>query len=276
MQVIENLVDFQRSSSQRVAFVPTMGALHEGHFALIEKAMTFSDSVLVSVFVNPLQFEDPTDLEKYPRSPEKDIEFARRAGATAIWFPKAKEIFPEDVEIISAEHLGDLYEGASRPSHFSGMLTVVSRLFELVKPSWAVFGEKDYQQLFLVKKMVAERKLPISIIAVETVRDSDGLAISSRNARLSEEDRSIALVISQALQAAVRERNLSDARNSLIRILESEPRFRLDYAVVIDEETFLEAVENTLHRRALVAGWVNGVRLIDNMPMEKSAEIAVE
>jgi pantoate--beta-alanine ligase len=253
-----------------------MGALHEGHFALIEKAMTFSDSVLVSVFVNPLQFEDPTDLEKYPRSPEKDIEFARRAGATAIWFPKAKEIFPEDVEIISAEHLGDLYEGASRPSHFSGMLTVVSRLFELVKPSWAVFGEKDYQQLFLVKKMVAERKLPISIIAVETVRDSDGLAISSRNARLSEEDRSIALVISQALQAAVRERNLSDARNSLIRILESEPRFRLDYAVVIDEETFLEAVENTLHRRALVAGWVNGVRLIDNMPMEKSAEIAVE
>ncbi len=237
--------------------VPTMGALHKGHQALIKRARELDKEVVVSIFVNPLQFTDAADLEKYPRTPEADIQIATLAGATEVWFPNYDEIYPSNPTQISAGSVGDLYEGASRPGHFAGVLTVVNRLFEIVKPSAAVFGEKDFQQLWLIKNHFKK----IEIVAVPTVREFDGLAMSSRNIRLTESDRAAALVISKALKEPTRMRE----------ILATEPAFKLDYADVIDEKTFQLASATTQNKRAIIAGWVNGVRLLDNEVVESNS-----
>ncbi len=234
-------------------FVPTMGALHAGHAALISAARKRSNQVIVSVFVNPLQFNDPEDLKKYPRTPDRDREIAIAAGATEVWFPEYEEIYPNNPELIEAGLVGDLFEGASRPGHFSGMLTVVKRLFDLVQPDFAVFGEKDFQQLFLIKEMVAKYKLPIEIFAHPIVREADGLAMSSRNVRLTPEERQKALIIYKALNAG---------RENLRAVLDSEPAWKTDYATVINPENFKEEI--SAKQRAIVAGWIGGVRLIDN------------
>ena len=270
MLVINDLKQSLRVLARPLCFVPTMGALHPGHAALIAKAREVSSSVLVSDFVNPLQFEDQGDLQNYPRTPERDAAVAQAAGANAIWFPKIEEIYPphgSTVETISAGPLGDLYEGATRTGHFSGVLTVVHRLFSLVQPEWAVFGEKDFQQLFLIRQMVKSRNMPISILMAATIRDSDGLALSSRNVQLSPADRRAALVIFRALKSASQAKSLLAMESALRSALESEPNFTLDYYVIIDQETFEKAQESTPQKRALVAGWINGVRLLDNMEM---------
>jgi len=243
------------------AFVPTMGALHAGHASLIKKAREYSDAVVVSIFINPLQFENKDDLAKYPRTPEFDIELASQAGATHLWLPTVEEIYPGEVQKISAGALGDIYEGVKRPGHFDGVLTVVNRLFELVKPQWAIFGEKDFQQLTLIKSM----KLDVEIIAAPTIRGADGLALSSRNVRLS--DSHAALVIYRALLAASNEKDLDAARTAMRNVLAKEDAFTLDYAEIINESNFEKAVQSDGSKRAIIAGWVNGIRLIDNMPM---------
>jgi len=243
------------------AFVPTMGALHAGHASLIKKAREYSDRVVVSIFINPLQFENKDDLAKYPRTPEFDIELAASAGATHLWLPPVDEIYPGEVMKISAGALGDIYEGVKRPGHFDGVLTVVNRLFELVKPTWAIFGEKDFQQLTLIKSM----KSGVQIIGAPTVRDADGLALSSRNVRVS--DRNAASVIFRALKAAAKEKNIDVARSVMADVLGSEQSFTLDYAEIINENNFERAQQSDTNRRAIIAGWVNGIRLIDNMPM---------
>lgn len=235
-------------------FVPTMGALHAGHAALISAARKRTDNVIVSVFVNPLQFNDPEDLKKYPRTPERDREIAMEAGATEVWLPEYSEIYPSEPERIEAGPVGELFEGASRPGHFSGMLTVVKRLFDLVRPDFAVFGEKDFQQLFLIKEMVKKYNLPIEIVAHPIVRESDGLAMSSRNVRLSPEDRKRALIVYKALNSG---------RENLKAVLDSEPAWKTDYATVINPDNFKEEI--SARQRAIVAGWIGGVRLIDNM-----------
>ena len=237
--------------------VPTMGALHKGHQALIKRARELDKEVVVSIFVNPLQFTDAADLEKYPRTPETDIQIATLAGATEVWFPNYEEIYPNEPVQISAGAVGDLYEGASRPGHFAGVLTVVNRLFEIVKPSAAVFGEKDFQQLWLIKNHFKR----IEIAAVPTVREFDGLALSSRNVRLTESDRAAALIISKALKEPTR----------MHEILATEPAFKLDYAEIIDEKTFQLASATTQNKRAIIAGWVNGVRLLDNAVVESNS-----
>ena len=237
--------------------VPTMGALHKGHQALIKRARELDKEVVVSIFVNPLQFTDAADLEKYPRTPETDIQIATLAGATEVWFPNYEEIYPNEPVQISAGAVGDLYEGASRPGHFAGVLTVVNRLFEIVKPSAAVFGEKDFQQLWLVKNHFRK----IEIAAVPTVREFDGLALSSRNIRLTESDRAAALIVSKALKEP----------NRMHEILATEPAFKLDYAEIIDEKTFQLASATTQNKRAIIAGWVNGVRLLDNEVVETNS-----
>ena len=237
--------------------VPTMGALHKGHQALIKRARELDKEVVVSIFVNPLQFSDAADLEKYPRTPETDIQIATLAGATQVWFPTYEEIYPNDPIQISAGAVGDLYEGATRPGHFAGVLTVVNRLFEIVKPSAAVFGEKDFQQLWLVKRHFKK----IEIVSVPTVREFDGLALSSRNVRLTESDRAAASIISKALQEP----------NRMHEILATEPAFKLDYAEIIDEKTFQLASATTQNKRAIIAGWVNGVRLLDNAVVESNS-----
>jgi len=253
--------------SNQKAFVPTMGALHDGHLSLIQIAKQYSSDVVVSVFVNPLQFESPTDLENYPRDVEGDTLKAQSAGATEIWTPTTAEIYPDEVSPISAGVIGELYEGANRNGHFDGVLTVVDRLFKHVQPTWAIFGEKDFQQLFIIRKWVKEMKLPIEVIAAPIIRDLDGLALSSRNVRLNKEDRKVALVISRALRQATHERSVETARDRLHDVLSSEPNFTVDYAEIINEESFAPAT-GSKRARALVAGWVNGVRLLDNMQMQ--------
>ena len=239
--------------------VPTMGALHVGHQSLIEIAKTKGKNVLVSIFVNPLQFENKDDLNNYPKTLEQDIKFAESAGATAVFIPDESTIYPGEIERISAGEIGDLYEGASRPSHFTGVLTVVKRLFDLVKPKSAVFGEKDFQQLFLIKQMINQLELPIEIISAPTIREKNGLAISSRNIRLDKSGKKTSEVIYKALTMPTIEQMKSEILN--------EPGFKLDYLEIIDEATFQKAEPDTQNKRVIIAGWVNDLRLIDNMPM---------
>ena len=237
--------------------VPTMGALHKGHQALIKRARELDKEVVVSIFVNPLQFTEAADLEKYPRTPEADIQIATLAGATEVWFPTYEEIYPNEPVQIAAGPIGELYEGASRPGHFAGVLTVVNRLFEIVKPKAAVFGEKDFQQLWLIKNHFKK----MEIISVPTIREFDGLALSSRNVRLTENDRNAALIISRALKEPAR----------MAEILATEPEFKLDYADIIDEQTFQLASDTTKNKRAIIAGWVNDIRLLDNAVVDTNS-----
>ena len=239
------------------AFVPTMGALHAGHGSLFSIAGQYSDSVVASIFVNPLQFENKDDLAKYPRTPERDIELAEKFGVTHLWLPRYEEIYPDGFTKLTAGSIGDLYEGASRPGHFDGVVTVVRCLFDLLRPKVAIFGEKDFQQLTLIREIAGE----VEIIAAPIIREVDGLAMSSRNVRLSAEGRIAARVISKALRE-------SDSQESLREILASEPEFTIDYADYIDEKTFSAPTNSTLSTRAIVAGWINGIRLLDNMAVK--------
>ena len=257
IEVIKSVDDLARQKWD--VLVPTMGALHVGHQSLIKIAKTKGEKVLVSIFVNPLQFESNDDLVNYPKTLEQDINIAEAAGATAIFVPNEQTIYPGKIEKISAGEIGNIFEGASRPEHFTGVLTVVKRLFDLVKPKAAVFGEKDFQQLFLINQMVAKLKLPIEIISVPTIREKNGLAISSRNIRLDKNGEKIAEVIYRALSQPTIEQMRSE--------ISKEPGFKLDYLEVIDETTFEMATPDTKNKRAIIAGWVNQLRLIDNIPM---------
>jgi pantoate--beta-alanine ligase len=252
MKVVTNA----RELPSACAFVPTMGALHAGHASLFTLAKEYSDDVVASIFVNPLQFESKEDLAKYPRTPELDIEIAAASGVTHLWLPQQSEIYPDGFSKVSAGPIGDIYEGKSRPGHFDGVLTVVRRLFDLVRPKVAIFGEKDFQQLQLIKTIAGD----IEIVTAPTIRENDGLAMSSRNVRLTPEDRTAAQIIYRALSESTTEAQLR-------AILASEPALTVDYADFIDEKTFAHAQSDTENVRALVAGWINGVRLIDNMPM---------
>lgn len=249
------------------AFVPTMGALHAGHASLFKLAREKSDFVVASIFVNPLQFENSDDLAKYPSTPERDIEIAADAGVTHLWLPKYEEIYPEGVPRLSAGSLGDIYEGANRAGHFDGVVTVVARLFELVRPKIAIFGEKDFQQLTLIKKLVKDLNLNLEILSAPTIREADGLAMSSRNVRLDATAREEAQVLFRALSGAAQSRDLGSALTALQSAAKSQPRFELDYAEIVDANDFSKAVESTENKRAIIAGWLNGVRLIDNMQM---------
>jgi pantoate--beta-alanine ligase len=236
--------------------VPTMGALHAGHQSLIKLAKGYGQNIVVSIFVNPLQFENKADLNTYPKTIEADIQMAEDAGALAVFAPSEKEIYPGEIEKIDAGSVGNIYEGATRSGHFSGVLTVVKRLFDLVMPKYAVFGEKDFQQLFLIKEMVRKLQMPVKIISAPTIRDVNNLALSSRNIRLTESEKQVAHVIYKALSTE----NLQQAK----AIIEAQPLFKLDYLNLIDEKTFADAQPLTENKRLIIAGWVNQVRLIDN------------
>jgi pantoate--beta-alanine ligase len=256
-------------SSNDIAFVPTMGALHDGHISLIKQARTLTKNVVVSIFINPLQFENSKDLEEYPRDLEADSKKALAAGATRIWAPTVDEIYPENLKVngevkkISAGEIGNKFEGITRQGHFDGVLTVINQLFKHVDPRWAVFGEKDFQQLHIVKNWVSKSHIPVEIVTGGTIRDADGLALSSRNTLLTPEGRKAALVVSRALR--------SGSKEAMREILAGEPAFSLDYAEVIDPLTFEIADSTTLNPRAIIAGWIDGVRLLDNMGMAVSS-----
>ncbi len=266
---IRDAVRAHRADGRTVALVPTMGALHDGHLALVRRAREIADVVVVSIFVNPLQFGAGEDLDQYPRTLDADLAALGREGVGLVFAPSPAEMYPNgEVETrVTAGHVGTLYEGASRPGHFDGVLTVVSKLFHIVQPDHAVFGQKDAQQVFLVKRMVRDLDLPVGIEVVPTVREPDGLALSSRNRYLDAEQRRIALVLSEALAAAD-----SAAADGLDEVLaEAAGAFgdhdgiELDYLVVVDPDTFLPVVEGAAGPACvLVAARVGSTRLIDN------------
>lgn len=254
-----------------LALVPTMGALHAGHERLMTVALSMADIVIASIFVNPIQFNDPTDLAKYPRSLDIDIEICTRQGIDAIFAPSFDEVYPANsVKLISAGRLGSLYEGEYRPGHFDGVLTVVDRLFRLVSPHIAVFGEKDIQQLVLIRQMSVERHPDIKILSVPTVRDPDGLALSSRNVRLTETERVLAarLYESLCLIKTHYQSGIVDARRLELfgrDFLNQFSEVSLDYLVCVNSQ-YLDAIEFvTSSACVILAATIGNVRLIDNI-----------
>ncbi|CAN5362997.1 pantoate--beta-alanine ligase [soil metagenome] len=254
-----------------VGFVPTMGALHEGHLALVAAARARSEVVVLSIFVNPMHFGPGEDYDGYPRAEGRDLELAAQAGVDVVFRPVTSDIYPPNqpgMVTVSAGPLGTVLEGAARPGHFDGVLTVVAKLFNLIRPDQAWFGQKDAQQLALVKRMVTDLRFPVEIHACPTVRAPDGLAISSRNAYLSSEERVRATVLHRALLAgrAALERGTGAgaAESAMAALVSSEPGVTLDYARVVDPVTFGAPQHGG---PALVAGavQVGATRLIDNL-----------
>jgi pantoate--beta-alanine ligase len=260
-----------RSAGQRVGLVPTMGALHEGHFSLVRIARANSEFVAVSIFVNPLQFGPTEDLAKYPRPFEHDQEMLAREGVDLIFAPTAGEMYPiPAVAYVNVENLSGRLDGSSRPGHFRGVTTVVSKLFHIVEPDIAVFGQKDAAQLAIIKRMVRDLNFPVEILAGPIIREEDGLAMSSRNAYLDPPQRRQSLVLSRALKR-VRElfKQGERAAARLIaggrEVFSQEPGARLDYFSVVDPES-LEPVEEIREETLVaVAAYVGPTRLIDNI-----------
>ena len=250
---------------KKIAFVPTMGALHQGHISLVKEAKSLADQVVMSIFVNPTQFESVEDLAKYPRTLDADIQLAEAAGVDLLWTPDVSEIYPDKYKLIDAGELGRIYEGHSRAGHFDGVLTVVNRLFEIVKPDYAIFGEKDFQQLFLIKEFSKRAHPGIEIISGKTIREDSGLALSSRNVRLSPEEKNSALVISRALEIGSKQQSYAEIKSSVLAELATEIDFKLDYFAIVNPKSLLEVDQSHIGPvQLLLAGWVGSVRLIDN------------
>lgn len=264
-----------RRAGDRIGFVPTMGSLHEGHLALVRRARELADRTVVSVFVNPTQFGPGEDFDSYPRDPERDAALLAEEGVDLLFLPGIETIYP-DGAVTRVRLDGPPAEGleaAHRSGHFEGVATVVTLLFELVRPDLAVFGEKDAQQLAVVRRLVRDLHLPIEIVSHATVRETDGLAMSSRNAYLSPEGRRAATVLHRALSAAreaieAGERESEKIRRRMREVLASEPSAEVDYAEVVDADTF-RPVESLSGRVVLpLAVRVGKTRLIDNIHLE--------
>jgi pantoate--beta-alanine ligase len=263
-----------RAEGRTVGLVPTMGALHGGHVSLLRRARAERDLVVMSLFVNPLQFGDPGDLAAYPGDEDADLVVAEREGADVVFAPSIEEMIPpgpvETRITVDPGALGERLEGASRPGHFRGVATVVAKLFHSVGPCAAYFGEKDAQQLAVIRRMVRDLSFPVELVACPTVREPDGLAMSSRNGRLTPEQREAAPCLFLALsEAAAAARGGERDATTLVAIMAREvgatAQARLDYAAVVDEETFEEVRTIERPARALVAARFGDVRLIDNL-----------
>ncbi|ECG1030588.1 pantoate--beta-alanine ligase [Salmonella enterica subsp. salamae] len=260
-----------RHEGKRVALVPTMGNLHDGHMTLVEEAKTRADVVVVSIFVNPMQFDRAEDLARYPRTLQEDCEKLNKRKVDLVFAPSATEIYPQGLEsqtFVDVPGLSTMLEGASRPGHFRGVSTIVSKLFNLIQPDIACFGEKDFQQLALIRKMVADLGYDIEIVGVPIIRAKDGLALSSRNGYLTAEQRKIApglynvmSSIGEKLQAGERDQDemIAIAAQEL-----NEKGFRADDIQIRDADTLLELTENSKRAVILVAAWLGQARLIDN------------
>lgn len=276
-QVVRTTEDLSsvREKLGRLALVPTMGALHSGHRRLIAEAREQADSVMVSIFVNPLQFGPEEDYDRYPRDLDADLEACADEGVDAVFAPGTEVMYPgEQIVTVNPGPMGQVLEGEFRPGFFDGVLTVVAKLFHLVRPDIAVFGQKDAQQLALVRRMVWDLCMPVSVVAVPTERDADGLATSSRNAYLDPRERQSALALSQALLAGADASVtgpvgiLSAARSVLDRAAAADPPLAVDYLALVDPQTFTEVPGDHRGEAVLaVAARVGGTRLIDNVPL---------
>jgi len=269
------LLDSARATGRTVGLVPTMGALHEGHISLIARAHEECDVVAVSIFVNPLQFGDPEDIAKYPRTLERDLAECADAGAHVVFAPTIPEMYPSwpdaPATAVTVGGVSDKWEGASRPGHFDGVATVVAKLFAIAGPCRAYFGLKDFQQLAVVRRMASDLCVPVDIVGCPTVREPDGLALSSRNVRLSETERVAAQTLSRALSAgraaiATGERDGAAVHTAMRAVVDHEPLVDLDYAVAVDAHTLDEVttIVDPAAVRLLIAATVGPVRLIDN------------
>lgn len=275
MQVVETVKDlraWRKAHSGKVGFVPTMGALHEGHMTLVRQARQECDFVVVSIFVNPLQFGPHEDLNKYPRPLEKDLDLCRAEGVDLVFHPTVEEMYsgPETTKVIPPASITSTLCAPIRPGHFTGVATVVLKLFNMVEPTAAYFGEKDYQQLTVIRQMVADLNVPIEVVGVPTVRESDGLALSSRNVYMNEEERQLAPKLHQVL-CQVRDEALNgkvSLKYALTRgreIIRQIPNAELQYLEACDANTLEALNEVKLPMVVLVAAKLGNVRLIDNI-----------
>ena len=270
----KTLIDYverQREMGKKIGFAPTMGALHQGHLSLYKAAKKENDEVISSIFVNPTQFNNPDDFQKYPKTLEKDIELLEKAGVDAVYVPNVEEMYPDGLNSkkYDFDGLENEMEGKYRPGHFDGVGTIVEELFRQVQPHNAYFGEKDYQQLAIIKKMVEKIKLPVKIHGVPTLREEDGLAMSSRNVRLTETQRKEATIIYETL-TKVKEWfkviSLEEIKQKVTDIFRNS-NFELEYFVIADEEMLKEAnaIDENKEYRAFIVAYADTVRLIDNM-----------
>lgn len=274
MRVLRTFGDLQGAPRPETrAVVMTMGALHEGHLTLVRRAREVAEQVLVTIFVNPLQFNDPVDLERYPRTLDADCALLASEGVDLVYAPEARDLYPDGAPVVtvSAGRIGEVLEGAHRPGHFDGMLTVVLKLLVLADSDAALFGDKDAQQLIAIRRMCRDFNVPVEIVGVPTVREADGLALSSRNRFLSSDDRRHALSLSEALLACVARANQGDGPDGILAagydVLARADGIVLDYLAVVDPAS-CEAVAND-YRGAVViavAAKVGSTRLIDSMP----------
>jgi pantoate--beta-alanine ligase len=261
----------QKAEDMQIGFVPTMGALHEGHLSLMQRAKEENDLLAVSVFVNPIQFNNAADLEKYPRDMDRDRKLLEQIGCDVLFAPDVEEMYPEpETTAYDFGPLQRVMEGASRKGHFNGVAIVVRKLFGIIGPQKAYFGEKDFQQLAIIQELVRQYKLPVEIVPCPIVREPDGLAMSSRNERLTAEERKIAPEIYRILQAAkakIDELSPPELKKWVEEQFDKEPEFRLDYFEIADD-TYLQPVENWDNNKGImgfVAVFLGNVRLIDNI-----------
>jgi pantoate--beta-alanine ligase len=277
------LLDRARAAGGAVGLVPTMGALHDGHISLLARARAECDVVAVSIFVNPLQFGDPEDIAHYPRTLERDLLVCEASGADVVFVPSVREMYPSwpaaPSTTVSVRGVSDAWEGAARPGHFDGVATVVAKLFTIAGRCRAYFGLKDFQQLAVVRRMALELSLPVEVVGCPIVREADGLALSSRNVRLSVAERRAATVLSRALAAgraalANGERSGAALGQAMRAAVAAEPLVALDYAVAVDADSLEEvvAVGDAGSVRLLIAGQLGPVRLIDNSAAVDAAD----
>ena len=282
MKIIHTIVELRahldeyKTLGQQIGLVPTMGALHEGHIRLVERCVQENAACVVSIFVNPTQFNDKNDLISYPRTPEQDTEMLRKAGCKYVFMPTAEEMYPvPDTRKFSFGLLETVMEGSFRPGHFNGVAQIVSKLFDAVKPDRAYFGEKDFQQLAIIRKMTNDLHYPIEIVVCPIVREKDGLAMSSRNRRLSSQEREKAPLIAELLSKSttfVSVKSISDTISYVTQNLAKDPTFKLEYYEIVDGDT-LQPVENwddSSYIVGCIAVFCGPVRLIDNIVYKKS------
>jgi len=281
MKTIEDISDMKKASlvmrveGKKIAFVPTMGYLHEGHLSLMKKGKEVGDVLIVSIFVNPTQFGKGEDLERYPRDIEKDIELCKGEGVDILFVPSTREIYPEGYQTyVEVEGVTKNLCGASRPGHFRGVATVVTKLFNIVRPHYAIFGEKDFQQLVTIKRLALDLDMDVDVIGMPIVRESDGLAMSSRNSYLGQEERGAARSIYRALQRAKGvfdegERSAGVLLNEARRVVEISPIIEPEYVKLVDTETIedIDRIEN--EALLAMAVRIGKTRLIDNMILRK-------
>lgn len=270
----KTLIDYverQREMGKKIGFAPTMGALHQGHLSLYKAAKKENDEVISSIFVNPTQFNNPDDFQKYPKTLEKDLELLEKAGVDAVYVPNVEEMYPDGLNSkkYDFDGLENEMEGKYRPGHFDGVGTIVEELFRQVQPHNAYFGEKDYQQLAIIKKMIEKTKLPVKIHGVPTLREEDGLAMSSRNVRLTETQRKEATIIYETLTKVKEWFKVLSVEEIKLRVLEifRNSNFELEYFVIADEKTLKETdyFYKDKNYRAFIVAYAGEVRLIDNM-----------